>query len=198
MTATSLTPNPTFNEYSFRVDPLDGTFIWNIEGRQLDFGGVAKGYVLDQLAPALREQGVNAALLDAGGSSLLAWDNSSNDLPWMVSLAAADDTTSERLLTSNFDKTIAPARPLVTLGNSALSYSATRESGSSSGQTIDPRHGTPIAEQRACVVLADSAAWAEVLSTAALCMGEAVAGKYIEDSSPVPCQLIWLGHHAVL
>jgi thiamine biosynthesis lipoprotein len=176
----------------YQLDHEQCLFRWSRARRQLDFGGVAKGYVLDQLAPALREHGVQAALLDAGGSSLLTWDGAGDDTSWQVSLAPANEDPSRRLLTVADIGSELPARPLLQFSNSALSYSATRHAGATTGQTIDPRWGTNLPEERACVVLTDSAAWAEVLSTAALCMGEAAAAKYIKEEQIVSCRLGWI------
>ena len=165
----------------FQLEREPSLFHWTVAGRQLDFGGVAKGYLLDQLAPTLREHGVTAALLDAGGSSLLTWDDAGDESHWQVSLAHADEDPSLRLLTVDSLAAGSPARSFIRLSNSALSYSATRPGGTSSGQTIDPRGGRELPESRACVVITESAAWAEVLSTAALCMGVAAAAKYIKE-----------------
>lgn len=180
------------NAPPFQFDREQSIFSWSNANRQLDFGGVAKGYVLDQLAPTLHEHGITAALLDAGGSSLLTWDNAGEESPWLVSIASAADDTTRRVLTTNVTQSELSARPLVQLSNSALSYSATRAAGASSGQTIDPRVGRELPESRACVVITQSAAWAEVLSTAALCMGEAAAAKYIKEEHIVPCRLGWI------
>lgn len=197
VTATSLTPDLTYDEYSFRVDPVDGTFVWNQAQRHLDFGGVAKGYVLDHLAKALYEFGVTAALLDAGGSSLLTWDDSGDAAPWQVSLTPGGEAPSQRLLSVKNSPTESSAWPFMALSNAALSYSATRAPGSSSGQTIDPRVGRELPDSRACVVLTQSAAWAEVLSTAALCMGEAAAAKYIVEENSITSRLGWIDGEAV-
>jgi FAD:protein FMN transferase len=197
VTATSPSSNPIWNQNSFRVNPLEGTFVWDHPNRQLDFGGIAKGYVLDQLAPALQQHGVTAAMLDAGGSSLLTWDTAGDITSWLVSISAIDDDTNGRSWVSQNPSDWRDSRPMVELNNMGLSYSATRDTGTTSGQTIDPRSGKDLADCRACVVISKSAAWAEVLSTAALCMGEAAAAEYIIEGSPVECRLGWLEDNIV-
>ncbi len=54
-------------------------------GRELDLGGIAKGFALDQMAALLLDWGVGSALLAAGASSLLAVGPQA----WPVELAGA-------------------------------------------------------------------------------------------------------------
>lgn len=181
---------------AYQLDLEQQLFQWFVAERQLDFGGVAKGYVLDQLAPALREHGVTAALLDAGGSSLLTWDSAAAETAWQVSLAPANDDPTQRVFAVNDSPAKVSSPALISFRNAALSYSATRAPGTSSGQTIDPRVGAELPKQRACVVMTQSAAWAEVLSTAALCMGEAGAAEYIKEGD-LGASLGWIDENTV-
>ncbi len=193
ITATSAPHVPRTSETApFQIDVNCRTFAWTTAARQIDFGGIAKGYVLDQLAPALRQYEVQAAMLDAGGSSLLSWHAADEKSSWQVSLAPADEVPSERLLWQGGHDRLSPQRPWLELCNAALSYSASRPAGANSGQTFDPRSGSPLPEKRACVVVTQSAAWAEVLSTTALCMGEAEAATYIKARGLAASRLGWL------
>ncbi len=54
ITASSLpwsTPQQVSCATAFQLDSQQELFSWTAAARQLDFGGVAKGYVLDRLAP---------------------------------------------------------------------------------------------------------------------------------------------------
>lgn len=183
-------PSPSVKAYQFNIE--HSTFKWLVPGYQLDFGGIAKGYVLDQLLQFVRQRHVTAALFDAGGSSLLAWDSDPEGAPWLVTLSPPGQGPRELVVGPAIDEQQRDSRPWVELQNMALAYSATRTPGTTSGQTIDPRTNQELPDQRACVVITQFAAWAEILSTTALCMGEDAAAKYIKEGGSVASQLGWL------
>lgn len=62
-------------------------------GRQLDLGGIGKGFALDQLKPLLIDWGVKDALLAAGASSLLAF----GPTRWPIELAGTSQSVSLEL-----------------------------------------------------------------------------------------------------
>ncbi len=63
----------------------DGTVIWSVnKAVMLDFGGWAKGYALDQAARILREEGVEAALINVGGNILAV--GQPGERPWRVGI----------------------------------------------------------------------------------------------------------------
>lgn len=63
----------------------DGTVIWSVnKAVMLDFGGWAKGYALDQAARILREEGVEAALINVGGNILAV--GRPGERPWRVGI----------------------------------------------------------------------------------------------------------------
>ena len=57
-------------------------------GRQIDLGGIGKGFALDHLQQILVDWGAEGALLAAGASSLLAFGSQ----PWPVDLAGSGST----------------------------------------------------------------------------------------------------------
>ena len=128
-------------------------------GRELDLGGIAKGFALDELRQVLTEWGAPDALLAAGGSSLLAFGPTA----WPV------DLTGE----------LESAR--VYLSNQALSASGSAIPGS---HIVHPG-GAQAMPPRPCQrvwVLAPSAALAEIWSTALMLvdpaqMAAALAGQ---------------------
>jgi len=54
------------------IDPDMAAITCASPGREIDLGGIAKGFALDQMAALLPDWGVSGALLAAGASSLLA------------------------------------------------------------------------------------------------------------------------------
>ena len=129
-------------------------------GREVDLGGIGKGFALDQLQQVLTEWGVPDALLTAGGSSLLAFGPTA----WPV------DLTGE----------LGSARVMLT--NQALSASGTGIQGS---HIVHP-DGAAAMPEVACPrvwTLARTAALAEIWSTALMLVdpAEMAAWSAAED-----------------
>ncbi len=114
-------------------------------GREIDLGGIGKGFALDQIRTTLHELGIQSALLSAGASTQLAFGERS----WEIELTGDTSTRS------------------IVLKNQALSASGTAIQGS---HIVSPdQEQTSYPQQRIWVIHA-SAAKADAFSTAALLM----------------------------
>jgi thiamine biosynthesis lipoprotein len=171
---------PTFA--AVEIDPDARTIRFARAGVALDLGGIGKGYALDRAAEIVAAQGVGSAFLHGGTSSILALGLDGTGRPWPVGVRdpfMAPDVAEELFR--------------VRLGDRGFSCSATRGTGRAVSDLIDPRRGTPLAGQSACVAIARDATRAEVLSTALLCMGKGraaeCAGRYAEEDG---CEVAWI------
>jgi len=140
-------------------------------GVELSFGSIGKGYALDAMKERLRRVGVSAALLSAGGSSVVAFGG--GDEGFRV------DVTSRRV----------PDRPLfrLWLRDAAQATSGAGEQffeveGRRYGHVIDPRTGWPAAGVLSATVVTASGAFADALSTAFLVAGPALAERYCAEN----------------
>jgi FAD:protein FMN transferase len=119
-------------------------------GTRLDFGGIAKGYAVDQALAALREAGAAGALVDLGGSSLGVFGTSTT--------VAVRDPEDAR----------APPWATFTLADAALASSGGDQR---PGHILDPRTGLPARKVLAATVVAGTAMEADALSTAVYVLG---------------------------
>ena len=120
---------------------------------RLDLGAIGKGEALARAAEALRDAGVERALLHGGTSSVLALGS------WRVALADGATATSD------------PARTptVLELRDAALSVSSTSSRAREGrGHLVDPCDGNALEIGRACTVIARSPLAAEAWSTALL------------------------------
>jgi thiamine biosynthesis lipoprotein len=130
-------------------------------GMAIDFGGIGKGYALDQLVAQLKQRQVRQALLDFGQSSLWAVGTPPNAEGWRILVQQSDGYPVG----------------VLTLRDQALSISASMGqsfeiNGQRYGHIIDPRTGYPLQRDLLACVIAPTATQAEALSKALLILGE--------------------------
>ena len=118
------------------------------QGASLDLGGFAKGWTLDRLAELLAGEGVGRALLNFGGSSLLALGFPLDAPSWRV---AVDDG------------------PLLALRDRSVSISSALGQGfeignAMFGHIVDPRSGLTVDRRQRAIVIAADGATAEAFS----------------------------------
>jgi thiamine biosynthesis lipoprotein len=122
---------------------------------ELDLGGIAKGYVVQQAARVLRSLGVASALVEAGGDIVVTvappgesgWHI---DVPWADSIvrAHASQLTNAEISTSG------PTAQFVEIGGVRYSH------------VVDPRTGIGLTSRAQATVIATDGALADALSTA--------------------------------
>jgi len=131
---------------SFHLSPNRPEIICEEAGRQIDLGGIGKGFALDKMATSLADFKVQSALLSSGASTHLAFGS----YLWPFHLRG--DQESLR----------------IDLSNQALSSSGIGEQGA---HVIHPDTGTsPVYHFKRIWVTAPSAAFADACSTACLLM----------------------------
>jgi thiamine biosynthesis lipoprotein len=161
---------------------------------RLDFGAFGKGYALDRLRPILGEHGITRALIHGGTSSVLAVGAGPDGRPWPVGLRDPfRDEAAEGDRAPEFERLELVDRAL---SSSAVFASDTRAGANTdtagASDVIDPTTGRPLARQAACAVLADSAAEAEVWSTAYLAMGRARGERHVRAQSSASPRVGWI------
>lgn len=133
-------------------------------GVQLDLSAIAKGYAVDLLLKALRERGIDDALVEVGGE-LAGRGRKPDGTPWRVLVETGADEHS----------TLPPR--VLTLDGIAVATSGDRwhhfeHAGVRYTHTLDPRSGQPVIQAAAAVtVIAKTAMEADAWATALTVMG---------------------------
>ena len=125
-------------------------------GVELDPGGIAKGYAVDRMVDVLRREGIRAALVSSGGSSIYALGAPPRNEGWRIDLK--DPRNSSKVAET------------LTLRDESLSTSGSYEKffyadGKVWSHIMDPRTGYPAEGMLSASVIApktiDSEAWAK-------------------------------------
>ncbi len=140
-----------------RLDPTRRTVQFDRRGVEIDPGGIGKGYAVDRMVDVLRRQGVEIALVSAGGSSIYGLGAPPGDpAGWVVPVRAPADPLQ--------------AAATVRLKNMSVSTSGSyekffRAGGRLYSHIMDPRTGYPAQGTASVSVVApltiDSEAWAK-------------------------------------
>lgn len=138
---------------------LDGVTAALVAGAALDAGGIGKGIALDAMAALLRRGGAQAAFLDFGGSSQVAFgEPEAGAGGWRVAVGglAGGSVLGE-----------------MSLRDAALSTSRASSGPNQAGPIIDPRSGAPVFTPRLATVRAADATTAEAWTKALVVLGGA-------------------------
>lgn len=141
---------------------IDGVEIALPAGAGVDLGGIAKGYVSDQLAALLQSRGVESALLALGGN-VHALGSKPNGDAWRVGIQDPRDATAVAGVIDARDCAV------ITSGGYQRYF---EENGVRYHHILDPATGYP-ADSGLCsvTVIAKSGVEADALSTALFVMG---------------------------
>lgn len=77
---------------------IDGNNVTLKNGAQIDFGGIAKGYIADKISEYLKSQGVERAIINLGGNVLMLGNKAPETL-WTVGIQHPDKDRNESLAT---------------------------------------------------------------------------------------------------
>lgn len=139
---------------------------------RLDLGGIAKGYIAQQVIDLLRKKGITQALADAGGDMVMS-DAPTDSKGWTIGVNVPE-TTDELLPRKSQLKNKAVA-------TSGDAYQYFEHGGIKYSHIIDPRTGYGITSQRNVTVIADDGTDADWLATACSILPIADAKRLAES-----------------
>ena len=155
--------------------------VWSkdIAGLELDFGAIAKGYAIDKAVEALKLQGVNHAVVNAGGDIRTVGDHGGK--PWKIAVRHPRLKVPLGWLEVKRDISI------VTSGDYERFFDF---EGKRYHHILNPHTGYPAMLNQSITVVANDAALADALSTAIFVLSYEEGIGIIENSPGV--EAIWV------
>jgi len=165
---------------TWALDPRRGILFFKRDGVNMNLGGVAKGFIVDEGIKILKENGIKNALVNAGGDIYALGPGSGPG--WKIGIR---DPLDENKVIARF-----------TSGNRGIATSGGYERflrirGRKYPHIIDPRTGYPVGEiAKSVTVIAESCMAADALATALYVLGPREGLSMIESVNTAECVII--------
>jgi len=159
---------------------IDGRDVYLKEGMELTFGGIGKGYALDEGVKILREHGIENALLRLGGQEYCFGINPERNSPWRIGLTNPDNTSQSITTFEIINASIS------TSGNYERYFNPDK----SAHHILDPRTGFSASPCISTTVIAENATAADALSTTIFVLGPEEGMDLIEALGSVEALII--------
>lgn len=152
------------------LDATNRTIRFDVAGVELDLGGIAKGYAVDRAVGVLKRNGIQAALVSAGGSTIYGVGAPPGLDAWEVSIQ--DPLAANRIALT------------VRLRDRALSVAGSSEKffeidGTRYSHIMDPRTGRPVQSVLTVAVLAASGTAGDALDDVLFVQGVEKSRTYV-------------------
>ncbi|MFF2908803.1 FAD:protein FMN transferase [Paenibacillus sp. NPDC057934] len=143
------------------------------EGMVLDLGAIGKGYAADRIADYLKEQGIESAMINLGGSSIIALGAKPGGAKWNIGLQDPDQSRGTQLGTIKIENEVIDA--------SGVYERFFIQDGVRYHHILDPRTGFPSQNGlKSITIMSPNAMDADALSTGIFLMGLDEGMKFIE------------------
>ncbi len=126
---------------------------------QLDLGAIGKGYAVDRAADVLHSLGIKDALINAGGSTILAMGSTPEQKGWLVHLRDPSNKIDPQVRLKDESVSTSEQTTPSLLGKD------------SAGHIIDPETGRPLKTDFAVSAVSRTATESDELSTTLLLLG---------------------------
>lgn len=145
---------------------ISGKHVSKVGEGQVDLGSLGKGLCLNHLKAKLEEKGIHKYLINAGTSSLLIGENSSDSGETKVIL---EDASGKAFVAKD-----------IAISSSSISRQKYEVDGKVYSHIVDPRNGVPSLEYDALCLKGEDAGLIDALSTAYLVLGK----DYLNELGP--------------
>lgn len=162
---------------------LEGNKVTLPEGMMIDLGGIAKGYIADQVKAYLEKQGVKYAILSFGGNIVAIGSEKPDGTPWKVGIQDIDKPTGEHMLVS-----LNKGGSTVTSGTYERGFDL---DGVRYHHLLSAETGWPVQNELASVtIFSESSMEGDALSTTAFVLGTEKGLELIENLKGVEAVFI--------
>ncbi|NLM04940.1 MAG: FAD:protein FMN transferase [Clostridiales bacterium] len=133
------------------------------ENMQIDLGGIAKGYAVDEAVKILRDHGIDSGFINLGGDIYVLDKKPIDNSPWRMGIQRPEIGSTDAIaMVELFNSSI------VTSGN----YQRYLEHNPEYHHILDPKTGYPANNELVSVtIISDSSVEGDILSTTAFIMG---------------------------
>ncbi|UCD84069.1 MAG: FAD:protein FMN transferase [Deltaproteobacteria bacterium] len=161
------------------VDRKNSTVFLQVEGMRIGLGGIAKGYAVDRAIQVLQQEGIQDAIVNAGGDLRVIGEKDGQ--PWRVGIQ--DPREKDKLL------------GVLEITDTSFASSGDYEryfikDGVRYHHILNPKTGFPAQGCRSVTIICPSALEADALATAVFVLGPAAGLKLIEDLAGVETLII--------
>jgi len=165
------------------IDRSSRTLRFDVAGVEIDLGGIAKGYAVDRVITLLRHNGISAALVSAGGSTVYGMGHPPDRASWELKIQDPLDA-SKVAFTADLEN-----RALSMAGRSAKTF---ERNGVVYSHIMDPRTGRPVQGVVAVAVTSETGTEGDALDDALFVMGLTKSREYLRGF-PGSSAWFWLG-----
>lgn len=163
------------------LDPLRRTALLRRPRMRLDFGGIGKGYALQEALETLEARGVRRALV-TGGGDMVAGEPPPGKAGWQIEIAPLDATN-------------APPARVVLLRRQALATSGDlfqrfEFAGRRYSHIVNPRTGIGLTDHSLVTVIARDGMTADALSTAVSVLGPDAGMRLVDRERGAAAQVV--------
>ena len=149
---------------------------------RLDLGAIGKGYAVDRAGEVLRSSGIRDALINAGGSTILAMGSPPDQSAWLVHLRDPSHQVDPQVMLRDESVSTSEQTAPSLLGDDTA------------GHIIDPDTGMPLRTEFAVSVIAQTGTLSDALSTTSLLLGPAKGKRLVQRMPDVSA--IWISRDA--
>lgn len=146
----------------------------------VDLGGIAKGYIADEVAAMMKKRGIKRGIVDAGGDLVLF--NSVGEKPFRVGIKnplAPDRKLAVMLVDSGAVVTSGCYERFLEVGGERICH------------IHDPRSGKAVADLESATVLALEATTADAMATALMVLGREKGQALVRSLPGIEAVLVW-------